>query len=79
MRTTIDIDDNLFQSTKQRAIEQKTTVKKLVEDALRSFLAKPTTLTSLQPIRLVTFSGSGTKPGVDLSDNSQVMDIMDDI
>lgn len=40
MRKSIDIDDQLLQYAKFRAVEQGCSFKQIVEDALRDFLAR---------------------------------------
>lgn len=75
MRTSIDIDDQLLQYAKLRAIEQGCSLKQIVEDALRDFLAHQPQ--QRRPISLQTFKGAGLKPGIDLNDNSRLSDIMD--
>jgi len=75
MRTTLNIDEQLLVSAKHRAIEQRVSLACVIEDALRDSLAKS------QPkrdnIRLVTVSGTGVKPGVDLDNGRMLSDIMD--
>lgn len=75
MRTAIDIDDQLLQYAKYRAVEQGCSLKQVVEEALRDFLAHKSQ--PRQPISLQTFKGAGLKPGVGLDDNSRLSDIMD--
>ena len=76
MRTTINIDDQLLQSAKHRAIEQGTSLARVIENALRESLSKPKT--NAKPIQLITCAGSGAKPGIDLDNSRSLRDIMDD-
>ena len=76
MRTTIRIDDDLYQRAKARAARSGRTVSEVIEDAVRE---------SLRPRRrgggvpdLPVFGGSGVLPGVDLLDNAAVRDRMDE-
>ena len=47
-----------------------------IENALRESLAKPRAMR--ETIRLITASGPGVKPGVDLDNGRSLLDIMDD-
>lgn len=75
MRTTVNIDDQLLLSAKRRAIEQGISLSRVIENALRESLLKPDV--EYKRIRLVTASGSGVKPGVDLDNSRSLLDIMD--
>jgi K+-transporting ATPase c subunit len=76
MRTTLNLDDQLLISAKHRALEENVSLARVVEAALRESLAKPRATS--KPIQLVTASGSGVKPGVDLDHGRSLLDIMDD-
>jgi hypothetical protein len=78
VRTTIRIDDALYRRAKEYAARSGRTVGEVIEDALRA---------SLQPRRgedvrdlpdLPVFGGSGTMPGVDLTDEAALRDLMDE-
>lgn len=75
MRTTLNLDDQLLISAKHRAIEESVSLARVIENALRESLAKPRT--RRETIRLVTASGPGVKPGVDLDNGRSLQDIMD--
>jgi len=75
MRTTLNIDDQLLNSAKHRAVEEKVSLVKVIENALRESLAKPRAKS--ETIRLITASGPGVKPGVDLDNGRSLLDIMD--
>lgn len=77
MRTTIDLDDELLRTAKARAVEQRTTLTALIEEALRRELADAGDSTSRERIPLGSFVGNGVRPGIDLSDNAAVRDAMD--
>ncbi len=75
MRTTIDINDALLAAAKSRAAHDRKSLKAVVEQALREFLrgsAGP--VAAPPPIPL--FHGRGTQPGVDLTDNASLEDLM---
>lgn len=76
MRTTLNLDDQLLTFAKHRAVEQGTSLARVVENALRESLAKP--VAKRDPIKLITASGAGVKPGVDLDHGRSLLDIMDD-
>jgi len=73
MRTTIDIDDQLLKLAKQQALSNGTTLKRVVEAALRENLmpskAKPTKFR----LQWKTVRGRNLPP-VDLSDRDQLYD-----
>ena len=76
MRTTLNLDDQLLIAAKHRALEERVSLARLVENALRESLAK--SRTQHETIRLITVSGPGGKPGVDLDNGRSLLDIMDD-
>jgi len=75
MRTTIDIDDQLLKYAKLQAAQQGSSLRRVIEDALRDFLARNQMESKV--IKLETFSGNGLKPGVDLDNCSSLLEIMD--
>ena len=76
MRTTLNLDDQLLSYAKHQALEEKISLAHVIENALRESLAKPRAMR--ETIRLITASGSGVKPGVDLDNGRSLLDIMDD-
>ena len=77
MRTTIRIDDGLYRQAKATAAKTGRSVSELIEDAVRSSLqARPEPLGEIAD--LPVFGGSGTMPGVDLSDGPALRDVMDE-
>lgn len=76
MRTTLNLDDQLLISAKHRAVEEGVSLARVIENALRESLAKPRA--KRETIRLITASGLGVKPGVDLDNGRSLLDIMDD-
>jgi Arc/MetJ family transcription regulator len=75
MRTTIDIDDQLLKYAKLQAAKQGSSLRQVIEDALRDFLSRNRTASI--GIKLETFSGNGLKPGVDLDNARSLHEIMD--
>ena len=76
MRTTINIDDQIFLEAKKFAADSNKTFAGVIEDALRTALARRSAQKS-GPISLVTMKGSGVRHGVDLDDGQSLLDIMD--
>ena len=76
MRTTLNLDDQLLIYAKHQAVEKKISLADVIENALRESLAKPRA--KRETIRLITASGPGVKPGVDLDNGRSLLDIMDD-
>jgi len=72
MRTTLTIDDELLHLAKRLAHERGTTLKKVVEDALRAALFERRE-ESASPFRLVTFGGDGLLEGIDLDRTSELL------
>ena len=77
MRTTITIDDGLLDDVRRRAVERGTTVSRVIEDSVRESLARATSPEPDRPFRLTTFRGDGLQPGVDLDDNTALLELMD--
>jgi hypothetical protein len=59
MKTTVELDSILLQAAKQRALDTNTSLKQVLEQALRQLL-RPAEVVSL-PIRTITF-GKTTAP-----------------
>jgi len=76
MRTTLNLDDQLLISAKHRALEDSVSLTHVIENALRESLAK--SRAKRETIRLITASGPGVKPGVDLDNGRSLLDIMGD-
>ena len=68
MKTTLDLPDDLFVAAKQRAAQERTTLRALVEQGLRMQLT-PARRTADSPpkLRWVTVAG-GLPPDLDLTD-----------
>lgn len=77
MKTTIDISDALFDEAKKLARERSTTLREIVETALRRELAeakaKPRRAFKL---RDASVRGRGLQPGIDLSNREQILDLI---
>ena len=75
MRTTIDIDDALLRAAMSHAARERRTLKSVVEQALREFLPGPKRRVVDGP-PIPVFHGQGVQPGVDLTDNAALEDLM---
>ena len=76
LRTTIDINDELLQAVKVHAVETHKTLKTTVEQALRAFLTAHAGVAAADPPPIPVFSGQGVQPGVDLTDNATLEELM---
>ena len=76
LRTTLDIDDELLRAAKVYAADRRTTLRAIVEQALRAFLAGPARERS-DPPPIPVCRGRGVRPGVDLTDSAALEGTMD--
>jgi len=77
MRTTIRIEEQLLKEAKLLAIQSGKSLTAVIEDALRESLSRQRSAGQREPVHLVTFSGQGLLPGVDLDDSAALLDIME--
>lgn len=81
MRTTIDIDDGVFRELKRIAAEEQSTLRSVIENALRDDLARRKSRKSRErrgaDERVVTFKGRGVQPGVNIDSNADLLDLME--
>ena len=76
MRTTVEIADRLFREAKRRAAEQGTSLRQVIEDALRLYLGRGK---AQGKYRLAWRTERGqVLPGVQLDDRNALYDLMDD-
>jgi hypothetical protein len=79
MRTTVRVDDTLLAEAKKLAVDTGRTLTQVIEDSLRMALAQRQAKKSAKPIKLHTSKGgNGVQPGVDLSSNAALQDIMNE-
>jgi hypothetical protein len=80
MRTTINLPDDLILQAKKAALEADTTLTEVIANALRESLASRTgKQKASRNIKIHASGRGGLLPGVDLSDTSSLLDIMDGI
>ena len=77
MRITVRLDDELLKAAKRYALEHNQTLTSLIEEALREKLVRQGQDTPRPPFKLITVK-SKLHPGVDLDDNSALLDLMED-
>jgi hypothetical protein len=77
MRTTLDLDKQLYKQAKHFAAEHQLTLTAVMENGLRALFQQKQALQNPRPFKLIVFKGGGPAPGVDLSDNSALADLMD--
>jgi hypothetical protein len=78
MRTTVRLDEKLLTDAKKLAVDTGRTLTQVIEDSLRIALAQRTAKKNAKPIKLHTSGRGGLQPGVDLSNNAAVQDLMDE-
>jgi hypothetical protein len=79
MRTTIRLDDQLLQQTKEYAARTGRTLTSVIEDSLREMFARQRISDQKRPVKFTIVSGNGLQPGVDLDDSAALLDLMDGI
>ena len=77
MRTTIRLDDQLLAEIKRVAQESGQTMTAIIEEALRHRLAQRKQIRNQPKTKLITVSGNGLQPGVDLDDSATLLDLME--
>jgi len=76
MRTTIRLDNQLLKSAKRLAHDTGKSLTAVIEDALRQTLARQTTSKQTRkPVKLTTVAGHGVRPGIDLNDSANLLNL----
>lgn len=76
MKTTIDIADQIFEAARATAQREGTTLRALVEEGLRTVLAKYRPRRGRFELRDASFTGKGLQPGVELSNWERVANLV---
>ncbi len=76
MRTTITIDERLLDRLKKKATSRRTTVSKLIEEAVRLSFQDQTSPKDTD-FHLVTYGQGGTFPGINLEKSSSLIELDD--
>lgn len=78
MRTTLQLNENLYHRAKQLAVQTHRTLTAVIEDALRETFSRRNQISPKGVgVKLPVFDGKGLQPGVDLDDSSALLDLMD--
>jgi hypothetical protein len=75
MRTTVEINDELFRKAKKKAADEGVPFRAVIESALRSYLEKKKEKSGYK-LKWRPEKGR-LQPGVDLEDRDSLFDIMD--
>lgn len=68
MKTTIEIADGLLRQARRLAARRRTTLRAVIEDALREAIAREGAGEAAGAIRTHTFRGQGLQPGLSWAD-----------
>ena len=77
MRTTVTLEDSLLHEARQRAAARGTSVSAVIDDALRIAFARTQDSAAIAAIPIFT-GGDGPMPGVDLTSNAALLDLLDE-
>lgn len=72
MKTTVELNDSLFEEARRYAAQQHTTLRAVLESALQNFLKQQTAAMAPFRMRQATFSGSGLQTGIQEGDWNQI-------
>jgi hypothetical protein len=76
MKTTVDIPDPLFEDLRRRAARDKTTMRALINMALRQFLDSKRRAGKPFKLKDGSFRGQGFAPGIEPGDWEQIRDLI---
>lgn len=76
MRTTLNIDDELLDAARREARRRGVSLGTIVDEALRTAAASDPGFEDLPD--LPVFEGAGLQPGVDLSSNRAIVELLDE-
>jgi plasmid stability protein len=77
MRTTINLDDEVFRAYKQRAAARGTTLSHEIQDALRADLHSRRQPSPTERFETLVFEGDGSPALVDIDDNRALSELTD--
>jgi hypothetical protein len=75
MKTTLDIADSVLRQARRLAARKNTTLKAVVEQALRDTLAKERQASPTSKLRTKTFGGNGLQSGLSWDDWGAIRDL----
>jgi hypothetical protein len=73
----VRLDQDLLAAAKEHAARTGRTLTALLEDAVRALLAMEKRAPSHERQMLPTFHGGGLRPGVDLDNSADLLDLME--
>jgi hypothetical protein len=76
-RTTVRLPAELLRLAKRKAAEEERTLTSLIEEGLRLVLAQSRAKSRKRVVLPVSKSTGGTFPGIDINDNSALLDLME--
>jgi hypothetical protein len=76
MKTTVEVADDLFQKLRRRAAAERTTMRALIDAALRQFLGNRPRPAKRFKLKDGSFRGTGYAPGIREGDWEQIRDII---
>ena len=76
MKTTLNLDDDLMRTLKQKAAETGRTMTDMIEEAVREMLNRSAAEPGRHEFRWVTVRGRAL-PGVDITDRDSLLDAME--
>ena len=74
----MNIHDGLYADIKKLASDSGESITSIVHDFLLESLVRRKSNRTREPVELPVFHGTGTRPGVDLTDNAGLLAIMED-
>ena len=77
MRITLELDNELLAEARRIAVATGRSLSEVVEDALRATLPRRKSSRRGSRVRLTTFAGNGLRPGVDLDNSADLLDLME--
>jgi Arc/MetJ family transcription regulator len=77
MRTTIELNDDLLRRAKRRAANERTTLRAVIEQALRRHLAERGGAPGPRYVLRWRTERGALQPGVQLDDRDALFDLMD--
>lgn len=78
MRTTVTIDDHLYEEAKVLAARTQGSVGSVISEALRRFLAESNSGEDPELPELPRWRGGPVKAGIDINDTSAVLGMLDE-
>lgn len=78
MRTTVTIDDHLYEEAKVLAARSHGSVGSVISEALRRFVAESKSQQSDELPELPRWRGGPVRPGIDINDTSAVLSMLDE-